>query len=224
MLTAVLLAGALLLGAPAAVLAVVALGLWSPALFLLGVVVWAVAARVPRGRVSLARDEAVFLQAVAGELQAGSVLRAAVVSGAARVPGLDLRGAVRRAEAGRPATDVADALGSSLPVNGRLAAAAYRLAAETGGRAAGVFGGLAARATDRSELDRERRSLTAPARTSAVVVGTAPVVLLAVLLVTGHLGVLVSRGLVGIVIVAVGVGLQAAGAVVVWWMMRPTAT
>ena len=68
---------------------------------------------------------------------------------------------------------------AALPVNGRLAAAAFRLAAVTGGRVAALFHTLAARAAEVGRLNRERRALTAQARASAWVVGGVPLALLA---------------------------------------------
>jgi len=66
-------------------------------------------------------------------------------------------------------------------VNGRLAAAAFRLASSTGGKVAGLFHSLAARAADVGRLERERRALTAQARASAWVVGSLPVAVLVML-------------------------------------------
>ncbi len=109
-------------------------------------------------------------------------------------------------------------LRSALYANGRIASASFVLAADSGGPAATVMQSLALRAARDGELQRERRSLTAQARASAWVVAGLPGVLLAGTIASGRLD---SGGdaLLG-VIVAVGVGLQAAGVVVVAAMLR----
>ena len=108
---------------------------------------------------------------------------------------------------------------AALPGNGRLAAAAFRLASATGGRVAALFHTLAARAAETGRLSRERRALTAQARASAWVVGGMPVALLVLLAVTGRMGPLLADP-AGVVVLAVGLGLEAAGVGVVWLMVR----
>lgn len=222
MLIPLLLGMAVALGAPAPALGAAVLALWQPLWLLAGAVVWAAVAWRRRRRGGPGpSDEAGFLQGLAGELDAGASLRAAVASAATRVPSLGLARASRLAAAGAPAEQVGGALQEALQVNGRLAAAAFRLASATGGRVASLFGGLAARATEVGRLARERRALTAQARASAWVVGGAPAVLLGLLALTGRLGPLLSEP-AGRVVLVVGLVLEAAGVAVVWSMVRGT--
>jgi tight adherence protein B len=216
---AVAIAGALLAGAPWPAVAIVAFGLWQPGWFLVGAGVWAVVARLRSRETAGPDDEAAYLRGVAAELAAGSSLRSAVAN-AEPVSPMPLDRARRAAVSGRPATAVATALGEALPVNGRLAGPAYRLAADTGGAAATVFASLADRAAREGELARERRALTAQARLSAWIVAGAPATLVILFYATGRGSALLRLGFVGIVVAAVGFGLQAAGVLVVWLMLR----
>jgi tight adherence protein B len=217
-LTAVVAALAVAAGAPLPALAAAVLAMWQPLWLLAAAAAWAVAAR-KRRRQAGPGDEADFLQGLAAELHAGASLRSAVVAASARAPALDLSRACRLADAGLPAGAVGEALESALPVNGRLAAAAFRLASATGGRVAALFHTLAGRAAEVGRLERERRALTAQARASAWVVGGAPLALLLLLVVTGRVRPLLADP-VGPVVLAVGIGLEAVGVAVVWLMVR----
>lgn len=220
MLSAVVIAVALVAGAPPLAVAMGALALWQPLFLLAGAGAWAVVAHRRRRRLRPGPgDEAAFLAGLAAELEAGASLRAAVASAATRAPALDLSRACRLAEAGLPAPRVGEALRAALPVNGRLAAAAFRLAAEGGGRVAALFHTLAARAGEVGRLEREGRALTAQARASAWVVGGAPLALLVMLAVTGRTGPLLADPL-GRGVLALGLGLETAGAAAVWLMVR----
>ena len=163
-------------------------------------------------------DEAAFLLTLSSELTAGASLRSGLVAAADRSPRLALQGASRAAAAGLPAATVAGMLGTALAVNGRVTAAAWLLAAESGGPAAGVMQSLAVRAAREGELIRERRALTAQARASAWVVAGLPVALLVGAIASGRLGAAGDPAL-GL-IVAVGLGLQALGVAVVVMMVR----
>jgi Flp pilus assembly protein TadB len=114
---------------------------------------------------------------------------------------------------------VAGALSEALPANGRLAGAAFRLATETGARAADVFADLAVRATEAGDLARERRALTAQARLSAALVGGAPIAVVALLVVSGRASALLESSS-GRAIGAIGLALLVAGGLVVWVMVR----
>lgn len=175
------------------------------------------AVRRRRARRLLPAAEADFLRGVAGEVEAGASIRQAVVAAADRAPALDLTGVIRLAEAGRPAGEVADRLEQTLPLNGRLAGAAYHLVVETGARASAVFAGLAVRAAEVGEVARERRALSAQARLSAWLVGGLPVAATVALIVLGRGPDLAGAG--GPMTV-VGVGLVSAGGVIVWMMVR----
>jgi len=217
-LSAAILSLSIAAGAPLVVVAVTALAFWRPLWLLAAAGLWALLARRRRRRVGPG-DEAAFLQGLAAELGAGAALRSAVVAAAARAPALDLGRACRLAGAGLPAEQVGAALQAALPVNGRLASAAFRLAAATGGKVAGLFHSLAARAADVGRLERERRALTAQARASAWVVGSLPVAVLVMLAATGRAGTLLGDA-AGPFVLALGLGLEAAGVAVVWLMVR----
>jgi tight adherence protein B len=218
MLSAVVLSLSIAAGAPLLVVAVAALAFWRPLWLLAAAGLWAVLARRRQGRPGPG-DEVDFLQGLAAELGAGAALRSAVVAAAARAPALDLGRACRLAGAGLPAEQVGEALQSALPVNGRLAAAAFRLASATGGRVAGLFHSLAGRAAEVGRLERERRALTAQARASAWVVGSLPIALLIMLGITGRAGTLLGTA-AGPLVLGVGLGLEAAGVTVVVLMVR----
>jgi Flp pilus assembly protein TadB len=198
---------------------VTGLAVIGPVWFLAGAAVWAVLARRRTTEPGPA-DEAAFLRNLAGELAAGASLRGAVVTAAAGSPALGLQQAVRLAAAGMPADRVGTALGTLLPVNGVAAAAAFRLAASTGGRASSAFESLAVRADEVSRLAAERRALTAQARLSAWIVGGGPVALVVLGLSTGRGPGLAALGPVGILVVGIGLALIGAGALAVWLMVR----
>ena len=221
MLTAALFALALLAGAPLLGAAAAGFAIASPLGFLAAAVAWAVWNRARRLRDRSSPDaEVAFLTGVAAELDAGASLRQAIVAAASRAPDLDLSKASRLALSGSSATDVAAAIGTALPVNGRLTAAAYRIAAETGSRAGGVFSRLAVLASRGAELRRERGSLTAQARLSALVVGVAPLVFVALVLMTGRGSDLLAAGAVGLALGVVGAALILTGLVVIGVIVR----
>jgi Flp pilus assembly protein TadB len=205
-------------GLPPITLGLAAAVMWQPFLILAGAPAWAVVEH--RRRRSLRPgpdDEAVFLRSFAAELDGGASLRSALAVATDRAPRLDMAAAARMATAGLPAERVAASIEASLPVNGRLASAAWLLAASSGAPAAAVTQSLAVLAAEEGALRRERRALTAQARASAWVVGALPAVLLAVMLGGGRLSV--ADPALAPVLVA-GLGLQIAGVAVVVWMLR----
>jgi len=225
-LIALLLAAGLVAGAPFWVVMAGSVVVLEPIVGLGGLggaVVVALYGRLRERRKGVGGETA-FFNAMASELRAGASLRIALGSAAARAPELGLDAAGRQAAAGRPADTVAAELIHGLPRNGRLAGAAFSLAAETGARAADVFETLAQRSVGLDELSRERNTLTAQARMSALVVGGAPVVLLIALVATGRAQTLLEAGPVGWGIAIVGGGLELAGlgavAVMLWRASR----
>ena len=218
MLKTVVAALALAAGVPVTLVGVVWLLASAPVLGLVTAGAWAI---VTRRQSAVAKpgpdDEAAFLHGVASEMAGGAAPRAALVAAASRAARLDLSQAVRLAEAGMPAERVAPSLERALPLNGRLAAGAWLLAARSGGPATGMFHSLALRSAEEGELRRERRALTSQARASAWVVAGLPVALLAVMGATGRLA-FDDPALVGII--AAGLALQAAGIAVVVLMLR----
>lgn len=219
MTTAVLIGLGLAAGWPLAVLGVAAGVAMAPVPTFVGVLGVGAVAAVRRRRDRPGPDaEAAFLRGVAAELAGGASLRAALAG--APSGGLETGPAVRAAAAGVSADRVARLLADALPVNGRVVAATWVLAAESGGPAAALFQSLARRATDEGDLIRERRSLTAQARASAWVVAGLPVVLLAGSLASGRLD---PGDPVVAVVLAVGGALQVAGIAVVVAMVRGSA-
>jgi len=219
--TATVAAFALVLGVP---LLAVLLGLAvaaQPVVAGAGITVWALDRR-RRSRTSEVADaEAAFLAAMASELAAGAPPRAALVAAASPDGPLTLGRASRLAGAGLSGDRVSAELAVALPTHGRLVAAAWHLIATAGGPAARMFEMLAVRAADEGALQRERRALTAQARASAAVVGGLPLLLLIGMAATGRLTPAADPALG--VIVALGLGLQAAGLAVVWGMLRRSA-
>ena len=221
MLIAVLLAVTLVVARHWAVGAILAFAYISPVGLLLAAGGWAGyhAHRRHRARRQLAGVEADYLRGVAAEIEAGASVRQALIAAAAAAPALELAGTVHLAAAGRPAGELAPLLEQALPINGRVAAAAYRLVSDTGGQAAAVFAALAVRAADVGDIERERRALTAQARLSAWLVGGLP------------LGVSVAMALAGrgpswqgagAVVSILGITLIAAGGAGVALMVRQT--
>lgn len=212
MLTTVVLAAALAAGAPLPVVAVLGLALLRPVWFLAAAAGWGLWRRraARRARARMPDAEAAVLRAVAGELAAGASLRGALAGAAGAAGGIDLSAAARLAGVGRPMHEVAAAVESALPVNGRRAAAALHLAGRTGAAPRRILERLAGQAADLGALSRERRAMTAQARLSAALVGGAPLALLALLAATGRLAGLVGDP-AGRVVLGVGVGLLAAG-------------
>lgn len=221
MITAALLALLVVGGAHPARMAVLTVALVTPHWFLAGAVGWAVwcTRRRALGRQEIPGAEAAFLGSVAAELEAGASLNMAVVAAADRAPGLDLHTVVRTAEAGRPAHELAELVEEALPVNGPVAAGVFGLAATTGAAGAAAFTALAVRALDAAALERERRTLTAQARTSAWLVGGFPVATILGLALLGRGPALEGPAAL---LSAAGLALIAMGGVTAWLMVRTT--
>ena len=181
---------------------------WWMSLIGLGAAAWAAL----RSRRVDPFHEVAYLQAVSAELRAGRSLRHALVEATARAPGLDLAYLARLARSGRPMVEVAEAASLALPGTGRLAAAAMRIGAESGGQVASAFATLSGIQADRIELARETRGAGAAARASVAVLTAIPVCGLAVALVTGSLSDLMALGRVGPILVGLGSLLLVSGA------------
>lgn len=221
MLTAVLAGLGLVSGVPLAVVGIVVLALWEPWLVVIGATGWALFVRFrARADRPSADDEAAFLRAFAAEMSSGASLRSALATAADQFPGLRLELAGRMARSGVGADRIAGVLSSTLPVNGRLAGAAWLLAARSGGPAAAVAQMIAVLSAEHGELARERRALTAQARASAWVVAAIPVILLVATLGSGRVS-LEDPGLMPIL--AAGIAMQAAGVAIVVTMLRRSA-
>jgi tight adherence protein B len=220
-LTAVLLAAGLALGIHPAVVALAALASIEPRLVLVGAVMWGIVAAIRRRKSRITPDdEATYFRALSAELRAGASLRGAIGEALYRVPGLSLGPAVRYAEAGMPMSEIADAVETRFPENGRLAAAAFRLSDWSGARVADTFEGLAERAAASAELVRERKAATAQARLSALVVGIAPVAFATLLFATGRGSGLMAHGTIGVLVLGAGLALELIGLIVVAMIIR----
>jgi len=219
MLIGAILGLAVAAGAPWQVVAAVGLAAVHPAWFLAAIAIWAVV-RVRMRQRAGPEDESAFLRGLAAELSAGASLRGGVIAAASRAPALDLDRAVRLCMAGRPADEIGVALGDALEINRVATAAAFRLAARTGGAISPVVESLAARADAGGRLARDRVALTAQARLSAWIVGGVPVGLIGVGVITGVGPGAGDLGSGGAVLVGIGLTLIAAGALVVVVMVR----
>ncbi len=221
MLTAVLLAGGLVLGISPVIIAIAAVAAIEPRLVLIGGAIWGVVAALQRRVARVTPDnEATLFRAMAAELRSGASLRGALAEAAHRVPQIRLERPVRLAAAGMQMTEIAEAVETQLPENGRLAAAAFRLSDWSGARVADTFDGLAQRAAATAELVRERRAATAQARLSALIVGVAPLAFTVLLVATGRGAGLVAHGGLGWLVLGVGLGLEALGLLTVAAIVR----
>ena len=219
MVIALGLAAGLVIGAPLRALAVLGIAVWQPVWALGALLVW-VALNLRRPGLDVDETEAAYLQAVAGDLRAGSSLRCALSTASQQATGLRLDRAARLAVAGQPLGAVADELERALPRLGRLAASAVRTAGVTGGKAADVFDGLALLANEELSLIRERRAATAQTRFSAWIVGGIPVAYLLFAGVTGRLAVLRTTGPIGVVLLSLGLAFLGGGIFVIWATLR----
>ena len=219
MLTVALIAAAIAAGAHPVVIALAALAVVEPRLVLAGGAGWALFNVVQRRRIPSADIEATFLRALAAELRGGSSLRLALADAAARVQ-LDLDPAARLARAGMSMDRVANALSKQLAHNAVAVGAAFELSDWSGARTAAVFEGLADRATEAAQLEREKAAATAQARFSAWVVGLAPLVFTALLLAGGGFGSLRRAGGAGFFVIGLGLALEVAGLAVVALILK----
>lgn len=183
---------------------------WWASLSGLGIALWI----AHRARRTDPYQEVAYLQAISAELRAGRSLRHALVEAAVRAPGLDLGHVTRLARSGRPMKEVARAACEALPGTGRLASAAMRIGAESGGQVASAFATLSGIQADRIELIREARAAGATARASVAVLTAVPICGLGLALATGSFSELMAMGRIGPVLIGVGSLLLVCGAAV----------
>jgi tight adherence protein B len=177
-------------------------------------------------RRTVAREAQVppFLEAVARQLRAGRTLVAALRDAAAGTPdplGAEVRALVRRIDAGagvRRATDHARARTASPAL--RRALTAVVLAHEAGGAHAAAFDAVAGSVRAGAAAARELRALATPVRVSALVIGAAPPVVLALVALAAP-GTLLRAwsSPTGAAALVAGVVLDALG---VWWIRALT--
>jgi hypothetical protein len=154
---------------------------------------------------------ALALVRLSADLAAGATPRQALVELASDDPALfEL---ARLGRAGRPLTELATALEPAFGSYGRIAGAALRMAATSGGPLAPVVDRVAAEVLALDDLRRERRAAAAPAVLQAAILAGAPACLLVWMMVSGRLWRLLAGGgaqallaIVGGVLVATGIG------------------
>lgn len=219
-LTAVLLAAAVLAGVPLLLVGIGALTALSPLLAVAALAVVAGGDRVRRRRRVEEVGEAAMLRMLGAELNSGASVRQAIAAVAERhqAPGLDR--AARLALAGVPMGDVAARLAEAIPGNGRLLSAAIALGARTGSGLTALVQRLAERADRETEMQRELRAATVQARLSTFVVGFAPLLFTGFLVATGAVPAPWRSSGALAVIAACGVSLEVAGFVVVLVLLR----
>jgi tight adherence protein B len=217
------------LGWAAGVAALVVVGLMAggpvPAAFGLGVGVAApvVALGLLAGRraARLERELPRLLEAVARSLRSGASIPVALRDAAATdgLAATDLAAVLADADRGRPLSDALDRWVDRRPsASVRLVVGVLTVALASGGAPARAVDGVAATLRERAEVDREVRALATQARASAVVITVAPLAFAALgLLGDEQTADFLLRTPTGLACLAVGVGLDAAGA---WWMSR----
>lgn len=182
---------------------------------LVAIGIWVVWGRLTHRGGPTPDDEARFLEGVVTELNGGASPRSAVIRAAEREEAVDARLATRAAHLGLDSARLATGLAAALPVNGRLAGAAWALSTDSGASFGPVMQVLVHRAAERGRLLRERKALTAQARATAWLVAGVPMGLFVLLTVTGRIEIGPS-----LPIAAVGLGLQASGVAIVLLMLR----
>jgi Flp pilus assembly protein TadB len=136
--------------------------------------------RPPADARSAMGQEASVLLEVLASLQAGRTLRTALAGMSYETE--------RCVVIGASSDDVARAVRRALPEQGVVAAAAVRLLDQAGGPAAAVIQELATQATETERIRRELRSAVAAPVLQGVIVGGAPLLVLAHLVVSGGFG------------------------------------
>lgn len=167
-----------------------------------------------------------LLESVARQLRAGATLAQAIPATAPPDGVTELRRSWGRLGDLIPAVGVTAALGrwtTESPTgvvrspSVRLAAAALSLASSTGGSPARAIDGVAATLRSRMAVADEVRALSTQARASAVVIAAAPVVFGVMAGVTDPRTRAFLASPPGLVLLALGLGLDALGG---WWMAR----
>ena len=204
------------LGGPAAGLLTVALAVCAPCL------AWRLLRHRGAACVEAALPSAV--EAVAAGLRSGASLRQALAESARTTPGPvgdDLAAVAGAVERGAGVVAALEGWAARRPLPGvRLVVAALCLGAETGGAAAQAVDAVAATLRQRLAVQAEARALATQARVSAAVIAGAPLVFCALSAVTDPRSAdFLLRTPVGLLLLAAGLALDAAGAL---WMARLT--
>jgi Flp pilus assembly protein TadB len=150
-------------------------GLLAITLYLPVLVVGMVAIFMWRARRDAEARSALFCEAVASELRAGSSLREALSAAGASV-----RGSYRAVDPGSSIDDIARALGDEFEDVGVELEMTIKTAARSGSRAADLFDEIGSVAIARSEISHEVRVGSSPARATAIVFVSVPVIYLVI--------------------------------------------
>jgi len=150
-------------------------GLLAITLYLPVVVVGMAAISMWRARRDAEARSALFCEAVASELRAGSPLREALSAAGASV-----RGSYRAADPGSSIDEIARALGDEFEDVGVELEMTIKTAARSGSRAADLFDEIGSVAIARSEISHEVRVGSSPARATAIVFVSVPVIYLVI--------------------------------------------
>ncbi len=150
-------------------------GLLAITLYLPVVVVGMAAISMWRARRDAEARSALFCEAVASELRAGSPLREALSAAGASV-----RGSYSAADPGSSIDDIARALGDEFEDVGVELEMTIKTAARSGSRAADLFDEIGSVAIARSEVSHEVRVGSSPARATAIVFVSVPVIYLVI--------------------------------------------
>lgn len=214
MIEAVLLGGAVVAGAPWALVGLLFIGMSSPWVGGVAVLALGLLGAKPSTRWSV---DVRFCRSVADELRAGASLRNALAGAADEIGHDALAGACR---IGRPFGELADLVAQWLPGVGPIAAGAIRIAGESGGMVANSFEAIAHLASDEQELQNERKAATAQVRASALVISVVPVMMLAGLMASGRLDLIGSGGSLVVGLMFGGLALIVAGLLAIWLTVR----
>lgn len=218
-MTAVLvLAVALVAGAPVTGVVAVAATMYAPVPTLVALVLLAVRGRIGTKPVD---ERVALLSAMSADLRAGRSLRHALVTAAGTDPTVGFGAVGRLAGLGSPFPTVVERLEADFGAHAPLVGAGLRLVDRTGAAGAEILDQAAMLIEDDLELAREVRAGSAPARVSAAVIGLAPVALVAWQLADGSLARAVAVPGGGLV-VGLGGALLGAGIGVVFWLARRT--
>ena len=157
------------------------------------------------------RSEAALFREIASDVVAGTSLREAIM----RCESDDVSHTVRRlCQSGASMAAVGAEMAVSLPVNGQRFSALCSMTEHSGAPVVDAIETFAENARAEEELNYRRRSSLAQARMSAWVVGVAPFALTGLLLITK--GVPEPGGASVVIPMAIGGGLQLAGAAIVF--------
>lgn len=150
-------------------------GLLAATLYLPIVVVGMAAMAIWKTRRDTEARSALFCEAVASELRAGSPLRDALSAAETSVIGPH-----RATEPGSSISDIAEALGDEFEDVGVELEMTIKTAARSGSQAADLFDEIGSVAIARSEISHEVRVGSSPARATAIVFVSIPVIYLVI--------------------------------------------